>query len=85
MRCTVPLIPSTFPLKFMNCEKIYFNCNSYQQRDDIINQIRHYDDAVRINSVVKVYGVYLVNATSSGVFRVIPPGSRDTAAETGTW
>ena len=39
---------------------------------------RHYADATRINSVLKVFGKYLVTATSTAVYRVQPAGSQDT-------
>jgi hypothetical protein len=43
----------------------------------------HYQQARRINSELKIFGVHLVTATSTGIFRVLPPGSADTG-ETGT-
>ena len=39
---------------------------------------RHYAHAARINSVLKVFGKYLVAATSTGVYRVQPLGTPDT-------
>ena len=39
---------------------------------------RHYGDAKRINSVLKVFGSVLLHATSMGVFRVQPEGTTDT-------
>ena len=39
---------------------------------------RNYRDATRLNSVLKVFGAVLLNATSTGVYRVLPPGSPDT-------
>lgn len=39
---------------------------------------RHYADATRINSVLKIFGQYLVTATSTGVYRVQPFGTEDT-------
>lgn len=39
---------------------------------------RHYAHATRINSVLKVFGKYLVTATSTGVYRVQPTGTLDT-------
>jgi hypothetical protein len=35
-------------------------------------------DARRINSVLKIYGSYLVSAVSTGVYRVQPAGTGDT-------
>ena len=39
---------------------------------------RHYRHASRINSVLRVFGRYLVAATSTGVYRVQPTGTGDT-------
>ena len=44
---------------------------------------RHYGDAQRINSVLRVHGAVLLTASSTGVYRVQPPGCLDTG-ETGT-
>lgn len=44
---------------------------------------RHYGDAQRINSVLRTYGAVLLKATSTGVYRVQPPGCLDTG-ETGS-
>ena len=44
---------------------------------------RHYGDAQRINSVLRVYGALLLTSVSTGVYRVQPPGCLDTG-ETGT-
>ena len=38
---------------------------------------RHYLEARRINSVLKVFGSLLLNATSTGVYRALPAGSLD--------
>ena len=35
-------------------------------------------DARRVNSVLKIYGSYLIDATSTGVYRVQPAGCADT-------
>ena len=39
---------------------------------------RHYADATRINSVLKIYGAHLLTAVSTGVYRVQLPNSGDT-------
>ena len=43
----------------------------------------HYEDARRINSVLRVFGNFLLTATSTGVYRVRPHGTHDTG-DTGT-
>ena len=52
-----------------------------QPSDNLHNNLRkgrHYSDATRINSVLKIFGKYLVTATSTAVYRVQPAGSQDT-------
>jgi hypothetical protein len=43
----------------------------------------HYEDAARMNSVLNVFGNFLLTATSTGVYRVQPNGTDDTG-DTGT-
>jgi hypothetical protein len=43
----------------------------------------HYEDARRINSVLRVFGNYLLAATSTGIYRVQPHGTHDNG-DTGT-
>eukprot|EP01043_Picozoa_sp_COSAG02_P066028 COSAG02_NODE_10143_length_2011_cov_14.027014_1_plen_519_part_00 len=43
----------------------------------------HYDDASRMNSILRVYGNFLLTATSTAVYRVQPNGTHDTG-DTGT-
>ena len=43
----------------------------------------HYEDATRINSVLRVFGTFLLTANSTAVHRVQPNGTHDTG-DTGT-